>query len=145
MFRIVRSELSELATGQRELRRFGFVMAVVLGAIAAFILWKADWVMTTASTTLGIVAILFGLASVVAPSSLRPVYYAWMTIAIVLGFVMTRVILSVVFYLLLTPIGLLLRILGKDPLTKGPDASQDTYWIVKEYRTRDASRFEKYY
>ncbi len=145
MFGLIRSELSELATGRRELRKFGVLMAIVLATVALVIAWKNDWSPTTAAMTLFVAGAVFGLAAAAVPTALRPVYLVWMTIAIVLGFVMTRVILAVVFYLLLTPIGLLLRVLGKDPLTKGPDATKDTYWIPKEYRTKDPVRFEKYY
>jgi hypothetical protein len=58
---------------------------------------------------------------------------------------MTRVILTLVFFLVVTPIGLVMRMIGKDPLTKGADESADTYWIPRTYPTRDRSRLLKYY
>ncbi|MDX1429866.1 MAG: SxtJ family membrane protein, partial [Rhodothermales bacterium] len=76
---------------------------------------------------------------------LRGPHRVWMILAIIIGFVMTRVILAIVFFLIVTPKGVVMRLLGKDPLTKGPDPSLKSYWIDKEYRTRDRERLRKYY
>ncbi len=145
MIQVLRSELAELQTGRTELRKFGVLMAAVLLVIGGIILWRRGFTLTTATSVIGGTAAVFlGLAAL-APTALRPVYKVWMALAIALGFVMTRVILTIVFFLVITPIGLLMRALGKDPLTKGPDASLDSYWIPKTYRTRDRDRLRKYY
>lgn len=75
-----------------------------------------------------IAALLWGLAAW-APVLLRPLHLVWMTFALVLGFFMTRVILFLVFFTLVTPIGLVMRILGRDPLDKGTDKDAASWWI----------------
>jgi len=107
-----------------ELRRFGWTMAVAFGAIGGYGWW--------ANTGFG--AYLLGLAAVflagsLFPRVLRPIERAWMALAHVLGIVMTRLLLTVAFYLLITPIGILARLTGhgldKRP---SPDDAPETYW-----------------
>jgi hypothetical protein len=145
MIRTIRTELGHLSTGRSELRRFGLVMGGACAAVGVLVLWKTGLPPSAWAWTFAILTVTFALAGSLVPAILRPVYLAWMTIAIALGFVMTRVILTIVFFLVITPIGIVMRALGKDPLTKGPDDSLDSYWIPKVYRTRDPERLRKYY
>ncbi len=145
MIRLIRSELSGLSSAPSDLRKFGLLMGTVCALVAGFIVWRVGLPPSTAAWIVGTVSAAFLLLGMTAPLWLRPIYLVWMGIAIVLGFVMTRVILTIVFFLVITPIGLIMRALGKDPLTKGPDKSLESYWIPKEYRTRDRERLRKYY
>ena len=79
------------------------------------------------------------------PVILKPVYRVWMTLAVVMGFIMTRVILSVVYYLVMTPIGLAMRLFGKDPMHRRIDPEASSYWIEKSYDDESPERLEKYY
>lgn len=145
MIRTIRAELGQLTTEPSDLRKFGLLMGTVLTVVCGLILWKSGLPPSALAWTFGTIAAVFFLFGLIVPSGLRPVYLVWMALAIVLGFVMTRVILTIVFFLVITPIGLVMRALGKDPLVKGPDSSLDSYWIPKVYRTRDPERLQKYY
>lgn len=79
------------------------------------------------------------------PAVLKPIYSVWMALAVVLGFIMTRVILTIVFYLVVTPIGLIMRAVGRDPLDRKLDSNASSYWLEKTYRDESAARLEKYY
>lgn len=79
------------------------------------------------------------------PMLLKPVYRVWMALAVVLGFIMTRVILTIVYYLIITPIGLLMRVFGKDPMQRRLDPDAPSYWIKKTYTDASKERLEKYY
>ena len=92
----------------RELRKFGLVMAAPLTLIGGVLLWRGR---TTGMILLGLAG-LFLLLAGVAPRALAPVERYWMAFAEKLGAVMTRVILTLTFYLVITPIGLLLRLMG---------------------------------
>jgi hypothetical protein len=125
---VVRDEVRRLDTSRRGLRNFGLVVGGVFLGIAALVAWRNDWTGTTAAgvfAALGAPLVVLGLA---APDSLRSVHRVWMTFALVLGFVMTRVILTLVFFLVLTPIALVLRVLGKHVLDPGPDENVESYW-----------------
>jgi hypothetical protein len=145
MIQAIRSELALLNTEQKELRNFGFLMGGVLSIVCGIILWKRGLPPTTLAIVMAIGASAFLLIGATLPRALRPVYILWMALAIVLGFIMTRVILTLVFFLVVTPIGLVMRMIGKDPLTKGADPSADTYWIPRTYPTKNPSRLLKYY
>ena len=61
------------------------------------------------------------------PIILKPIYILWMVFAVILGWVMTRVILSFLFYIVITPIGIISRILGKEFLDL-KESKHDSYW-----------------
>ena len=141
----MREEIRHIDLSDRSVRHFGWLMGVVAGIVASLILWKNGWAITPA--VLYVIGVGAGLAviSTILPRLIRPIYRLWMMLAVVLGFVMTRVILSVVFAALVTPIGLVMRLLGKDPLKKKPDSSADTYWIEREAGDPADERMRRYY
>ena len=76
----------------------------------------------------------------IAPQLARPIYVAWHAIGGVFGFVISNLLLVLVFYLVITPIGVLLRLAGKDPLDRRLDRSAATYWKDAE-KPVDARRY----
>ena len=124
----------------KELRNYGIVMTVALAVIGALLLWRGK----DHYLVLFAVAAAFLLAALAAPVALKPVYRAWMTLAGLMGWVMTRVILSAAFVVLLTPIGLLLRLCGKDILDVGfRTAGQDSYWKERDSKKSGQRDYEK--
>ena len=109
---------------ERELRKFGIVMAGAF-AVVALILWVKS---ISYFPLAGAISALFLLLGIGLPMTLRPVEYVWMKIAMLIGAVMTRVILSAVFLLAVTPIGIVMRLVGKDPL-RLKHTAKESYWI----------------
>jgi hypothetical protein len=68
-----------------------------------------------------------------------------MGLAVVLGYFMSRIILSLVFYLVVTPIGLLLKISGKDILNQKWNTKADSYWRKRDTKPADKKQYEKLY
>lgn len=124
----------------RELRRFGFVMTLPLLVIGIILFWRGK---EGAPYVIGL-AFLFSLAALVSPSVLRPVEHAWMALARVLSIVMTYVILTLTYYLIITPMGLILRLFGKDLLQKKYKSANTSYWVPVE-PDGPCSRHEKPY
>ncbi|MBI4516775.1 MAG: sxtJ [Deltaproteobacteria bacterium] len=89
--------------------------------------------------TLGALLVLPGL---LAPTLLRPVQRVWMAAAGVLGYVNTRVILGAFFYLILTPIALLLRLV-RDPLTRSLDPSLQSCWVKRTPQPVSREQYER--
>lgn len=135
-------EWHELDTGRKALRSFGFVVGGVFVGIALFMLWRKAWLPGTAVYLLGGVGGMLSLLGGIAPMLLRPVYRVWMLLAVVLGFVMTRVLLTLVFVLAILPIGLLRRLAGADDMRRRPAA---TYWLPYLSAPPSKERLEKYY
>lgn len=138
-------EIRRLNADRRALRSFGLTVGFVILALAVFFFWRADWVLTGAVRWLGgfgIALVSFGL---VLPSWLRQPYRIWMGFALVLGFLMSHVVLSIVYFLLVTPIGLIFRLRRKDLLDRRLQSDVPTYWKPKVYINASRERLEKYY
>ena len=124
----------------QRLRKFGIVMAVAFGVFGALFVWRTkSWGMPTLY-----VAGAFLVLGLVAPKVLGPIEKGWMALARVLQTVMTALILTLTFFLVMTPMGLLVRITGKDLLGMKGDPNIDSYWEPVE-RDGPASRPDKPY
>lgn len=110
-----------------ELRKFGITLGIVFGLLGTiFCLRGREYFLYIL-----ILSALFLICAFCAPMCLKPVHKLWMTFAMSMGWVMTRVILSILFYLVVTPIGLLARLFGKDFLDIKFDKTATSYWIPK--------------
>jgi hypothetical protein len=126
---------------KQELRKFGFIFAGMFILIFGLLL---PWIWDKPSPTWAwIVAAAFITIALLAPVALGPVYRLWMKIGLVLGWVNTRIILGLVFFLIFAPVALFFRLLGKDILKQRLDASATSYRIASEQPPRD--RMEKPY
>lgn len=117
---------------------------MIVGGI--FVLLSSWWIyrgkfphVYTVTWPLGALLVLLGL---IFPPALRWPNRAWMALAEVLSFVSTRVILAIVYFLVLTPIGVVKRLSGWDPLHRRAAAS-DSYWRPYSERQRDPRHYEK--
>ncbi len=141
----IRELQKEITVDRKKIRDFGIVMFTVVGLIIpAFLSWRADWIITDWMTRLFIFGSLFLAVCVILPKPMQPVYRAWMTLAILLGLVMTKVIISLVFYLMMVPIGLIRQLVTGDPLKQKADPDAETYWVKKEQES-DPAQYEKQY
>ena len=132
-------EIKNIKSKKSDLRNFGITVGIILLVIGGFLFWKEK---ESFQIFLAIGIILF-LTAIALPSVLKPVYWIWMIIAIILGWFMTRVILSLLFYVIFTPIGLTLRFFGKQFLELRWDKSKESYWnykITKQYKKTDYER-----
>ena len=103
-------EIRNIKTEKKDLKSFGTTIGIVLLAISGFLFFKDK---ESYQIFIYIAGTLIGLGLVL-PLSLKPIYLIWMVFAIILGWFMTRIILSLLFYLVISPIGLIARIFGKD-------------------------------
>lgn len=142
---MIGDELRALDTSRPALRRFGWVVGGVLLLIGGIVLWRQGWTLSTASQVLFGVGTALVVLGTAVPQALRAVYRGWMALALILGFVMTRVLLTLVFFLVVTPIGLLMRLIGHDPMRRKPDDAAATYWIPKEPHDPSPKRLERYF
>ncbi len=135
----IRDDLKQLQTGDRDLRKFGLVVGGVFAALGVFFLLRNKGIYPYFLWP-GVALMAFG---VVWPRSLRQVYLGWMAVALVLGFVMAHVILTLFFFLVVMPIGLLARLFGKDFLSLKLDRAAKSYWIPREKRLKPAAEYER--
>ena len=122
------------------LRKFGLTTgAIVVVLFAAFFPWVFD--AATMPIWPWILAGLLWVPALLMPSVLRLVYTTWMKIGHGIGWVNTRIILGVLFYILVLPMGLIMRLFGKDPMTRKLDKSVSSYRVKSVSEPKD--RLEK--
>ena len=124
---------------RKDLRKFGMTMAIAFFIITLLILIRHKHSILPTSVISGIFLVLaFAL-----PSLLEPVYILWMKLAKVLSWVNTRLILSILFYLILTPMGLVMKLFGVDLLERKINKKQSSCWERKEKREFSPVNYEK--
>lgn len=127
---------------EKELRWFAGLQVLFFCAVAWLILRQSG--STTAASLIAGAAILAGVAGIVKPATVRPYYLAWMVAVYPIGWVMSHLILAGVYYLVLTPIGLLLRLTGRDPMQRRPDSEATSYWQQRPERDNPDRYFRQY-
>jgi len=119
------------------LRKFGITTGVIIVVLFAFFF---PWVFDAAVIPVWpwVAAGILWLPALLVPGVLSPVYTTWMKIGHVLGWVNTRIILGVLFYVLILPMGLIMRLFGNDPMARKWDKSAESYRVesVREPKER---------
>ena len=137
-----------LAPDSRMLRQFGWI---ALGgfALLALLAWQ-EWLVfsgglgsargTVAGVFLALGAIS-ALFSLIFPAGNRPLYLALTLLSYPIGFVLSYVIMGVLFYGMITPVGILFRVFGRDPLRRRFEPERSSYWI----EARDNRPTDRYF
>ncbi len=124
---------------RRQLNQFGFVwlgFLTLFGAVACF---KFDNQAIAAG--LWIAALVVPVVGWLAPPFMRAVFVGMSYLAWPIGFVVSHVVLAAVYYLVLTPIGLVMRLVGYDPMRRRFDAEAPSYWAEREATADEAKRY----
>lgn len=111
----------------RDLRLFAIVQLAAAGGAAWFLRRQAGW--DWAAAVLVIVSLGVMITGLVWPSQIRYLFLLWMLAAFPVGWVMAHVSLAVIYFGIVTPIGLALRMAGHDPLQLKKRPGATTYWI----------------
>ena len=136
---MILEEIKNIKSEKKDLRDFGITFGVVLGILAGALWWKEKDTYSI-FIILSLAFFFFGFAL---PNLLKPLQKAWMAFAVVLGFFMSKLILSILFYILFTVIGLGSRIFGKKFLDMKIDSSRETYWKYRKPASFDKHKYEK--
>jgi len=130
---------TEIAIERKRLRNFGFTVGIAMLVLGALLFWKekSSW------PYFSVVGGLFVLLGALAPSLLRSIERVWMKVALIMGWVMTRVILGILFVLIFSPAGLIIRLLGKDPMRLRIDRDKSSYWQKRDSASSVPERLER--
>ena len=115
----------------KPLRKFGLMVGGVFCAIGLWpLIFRGQnprlWAVT--------VGVLLLIPALLAPRTLGPVYRVWMMVGDTLGWINTRILLGVVFYGLITPMGLIMRLLGNNAMRRAYEPGVESYRVVKRPR-----------
>ena len=120
-------------------RKTALVVAVVLLLIGGWNVYRSRLSLALVLSSIGILLILTGMF---VPVAARAFHRFWMGIAGILGYINSRILLGLLYYLLFTPYGLILRMVGRDPLDRrGP--ARESYWTKREYTRQSKQQFER--
>lgn len=108
-------------------RSFGLVFAGFFALLAAYHAWqhRGLWPLWIA------IAAVFLVVALWRPQVLAPLNRVWTKLGLFLGMIVSPVVLGLMFFLVMTPIGMLMRLFGKDPLRLRGDPGE-SYWIVRD-------------
>ncbi|MCK9211845.1 MAG: SxtJ family membrane protein [Ignavibacteriaceae bacterium] len=136
---MIKEELKQIKATPAELRKFGLTIGGLLSLIGIImIILQAKHKLIFCG--LGFLFMFLGLAL---PKALKWIYKLWMGFSVVLGFFSTRIILSLLFYFVLTPIKFIYKFTGKNFLDLKIEKSAASYWRKRPQATFDKSQYEK--
>lgn len=131
--------MARLNLDRKSLRKFGITMGIAFLAMTVIILARhRHSMMPTAA-----ISVVFFLSALILPSLLKPVYIIWMRFAFCLSWFNTRLILTVLFYLVFMPISLVLKIFAKDLLDRKIEKEKNSYWHKKEKSEFNRLNYER--
>lgn len=107
-------------------RKFAFPVGIAFGLITAVLVWRGHM---TAATVTGSLSGALILAGLLVPGKLGPVYRAWMGFALLLSKVTTPIFMGLVFFLTILPIGVVMRLLGKNPMKRADNSG--SYFVTR--------------
>jgi len=115
----------------KQLRSFGLLVGGIFAVIG---LWPAVFHQEDIRLWALVLAGVLAIPALALPKSLRPIYRVWMAVGHILGWINTRILLGVIFFGIVTPMGLVMRLAGKDPMRRKFENAADTYRFVRRSR-----------
>lgn len=114
----------------RQLRQFAAIwLPGFLAGLGGLLLYRTGNMWLAAGVWLP--ALLVGLIGYAVPAVIRPVFVVWMCAAYPIGWTISHLILAAAYYLVITPTGLIMRLLGRDPMCRKFDHRAETYWVSR--------------
>jgi len=127
---------------RNQLRQFAVLFLIFIGALGTVLYFKGQPLIV--SEILWNLSWIVCLAGLIYPPLVRPVYVAMMAVALPIGFVVSTILMLIIYFLIMTPIGLVMRLFGYDPLRMRPAAGTESFWIERP-RTSDVRRYFRQY
>ena len=122
-----------------QLRRFGLTVGVGLAVIGLLSWYRGH---DTAPRVLWLIGGTLSVLGLTVPNLLLPVQRAWMALALVLGWINTRVILTLIFYVVFTPVGVVMRFF-RDPLDRRFHNQDTSYWVHRKAALLDIEAYKR--
>ena len=122
----------------RTLRQFAVLFLIVFAVMAGLRVWRGDMGATT--TALGVAGVVVGVLGLVRPEAIRYLYTGWMIAAFPIGWTVSRIIVTALFFLVFTPFAVVFKLFGRDALHRRRQEAR-SYWMPSER----AERIESYY
>jgi len=132
-------EIKHIDSSNEAVKKTGLTVGIVL-ILVSLLLWYLG---KTSSIYFSMTGGLFIILSFIAIPVLRPFHKLWMMLSLLMGFVMSRVILTLLFYIVLTPVGFIAKLVGKKFMPLGFDKNATTYWEKRENAVKQQIDYER--
>ncbi len=130
---------NESAVTDARARKSALVVAFVLLLVAAWNFYRGRTTVVVIFASIGAALVVAGLF---VPVAARAFHKAWMRFAVALGHVNSRVLLTLMYYLVFTPYGLVSRLVGRDPLRRRGKVGE-SYWVERKRTRQEREQFER--
>ena len=134
-------EMGSFSTDNRTIRKFGGICLCFFGILSAIAMWRHK---TITTYIFGFLSLL-GVGFLLIPGRLSPIHKGWLKLANFIRMVLSIVILTVVYYVVMTPTAFIKGMLGGRPLPTAPDKNATTYWVSRSEPAQPRERFIKRY
>ena len=131
-----------------KLRQFSLIWLCGFGIVGLFLAWRlgcfggaGSW---TTPLLLWSLAAAVGLLGLLFPRAVKPVYKAWMAVTFPIGWLLSHIFLAVIYYGAFTSLGLIFRLIGRDPLARHRTEKSDTYWIERSAKASAKRYFQQF-
>lgn len=132
-------EIRHLNKSRTALRNFTLALGILSMGLSAL-----AWMKSNAVWPLwGVAGLILVLVAFGVPNLMMPFYVLIASVAAVIGYFLSRLILIVIFLILVTPISLIMRLIGKDPMQRRIDKKRSSYWIERPRISRSKTDYEK--
>ena len=139
MFNNIVLQIKNISTDKSDIQKFGYTIGTILLIVAVFLFFKGK----ESFQYLIIISSFFFCFGLISPIILKPLYIIWMVFAVILGWFMTRLILIILFYFILTPIGLVGKLFGQNFLGNNFNSSAKSYWNLIDSKSEINQDYEK--
>jgi len=126
----------------RELKWFGVIVVAFGGLVSGMLYLKFRWPVASWIPVGGAIAVAAVYYAV--PAARRPIYLAWMYAFLPVGMVMSFLLLAAIYFLVFTPIGLVMRLVGRDRVPRQFDRQATTYWVKRPPARPPESYFRQF-
>jgi hypothetical protein len=116
---------------RKELRRFG-VIALIASALISLLLYVLKGLGIQWMATIFVVGLIIFISSMVSLKFTRGIYLGFILLTLPIGFVVSFLLLAIFYFLLLTPLGFIFRLIGRDALSRKFNSDVDSYWITRQ-------------
>jgi hypothetical protein len=126
----------------RELRYFGLALAAFFCAVGALAQWK--WQAVGVAWLMGFLGVAVGVAYYALPSLRRPIFVTWHRLLLPLQRTISYLVLGIVYYLVFTPVGLLLKLMSRDSLGRAFEPKLSSYFVRRQTDLDPARYFRQF-
>lgn len=131
----IKNEVNEIDLTEVSLKKGGATLGITLIVIATTLFYLTSYKMT--GIYLNVIGTVLTFLSILVPNVIRSTYKVWMTFALILGWFVSKIIFTIIFYLVVTPIGFIAKLVGKEFLDLKFSKKATSYWIQKPDRKID--------